>query len=81
MRLSKAAIAAGLIGATSIISPATAATYSYVGQPQPQFGNYVTATVELNCANACTAGDYFETAGIASWSLAAYSSTENLWQP
>lgn len=78
MRLSKTAIAAGWIGAMSVVSAASGATYNYVGQPQPEFGNYIKATVELSCAITCAAGDYFETAGIVSWSLSAYSSTNDL---
>jgi hypothetical protein len=71
--LSALALALALSG---LVSQASATVYTYTGNPDQSrdTGNYVSATVDLNCAGPCAAGSY-ESSGIASFSLTDYSST------
>ena len=59
--------AAIAIGATT---QASATIYTYTGNADPSTGNYLTASVDLNCAGPCAAGKYTYNLGISSFSLA-----------
>lgn len=76
VRLSVLAIT-GFIAMSSFGS-APAATYNYLGRPDSRTGNYLTATMDLNCIAPCPAGDYDpfgSSPGIVSFVLSAYSSS------
>lgn len=70
----------GLIAGLSLASIATdvsAMTFVYTGNPSNNnnTGNYVSATVELNCSGPCADGTYNYNTGIASFILTDYSSS------
>ena len=75
MRINSLMFAAMILLASPI---AQAATYTYTGNPTFGTASYVTATVELNCAGPCAAGDYLYASGMSEYSLSVYSSTNEL---
>ncbi len=72
-------LSALLLGGAAIgaATQASATTYVYTGNalPAPLVGDYVTASVDLNCVGPCAAGDYIYSSGITSFSLTAYDSS------
>ena len=55
-------------------TPASAATYNYIGRSDAISGNYLTASVELDCVAPCVAGSH----SIKSFSLSTYSDSNVL---
>ena len=61
-----------LIGAVMAIGAATQASatiYTYTGNADLSTGNYITGSVDLNCAGSCAAGTYVYNSGISSFSF------------
>jgi hypothetical protein len=61
-----------LFGASMAIGAATQASatiYTYTGNADPSTGNYITGSVDLNCAGSCAAGNYVYNSGISSFSF------------
>jgi hypothetical protein len=64
-----------LLGTAMILGVATQASatiYTYTGKADGS-GDYETATVDLNCAGTCAAGNYLYNQGISSFSLTVNS--------
>jgi hypothetical protein len=57
----------------SVVKPAGAATYTYIGGPM-QLSGHVEASINLNCTGPCTAGDYLDGANLTSFTLTYVSS-------
>src|SRR3954451_13189419 len=66
--MSSRAIIVAVAGLFIAATHATATTYYYHGQPNPSTGDYLTATVDLNCITC--AGDYhYFSGGIIDYQL------------
>jgi hypothetical protein len=79
MNIKSYGLMVGLAIAT-VTSPVAATTYTYTGNAGESFptpGNYVSATVDLNCAGPCGAGNYLYNSGISSFSLTDYNSSNS----
>jgi hypothetical protein len=65
-----------LVGvALAIATPAAATTYLYTSNElgNSSFDDYLTASVDLNCAGPCAEGTYHYSSDITSYSLSAYA--------
>ena len=71
---SKAIIYLAFLSAAMCATPALTATYNYVGSSDAISGNYLTASVELDCVAPCVAGSH----SIKSFALSTYSNSNVL---
>jgi hypothetical protein len=69
------ALLVGVAMAIGAATQASATTYTYMGNPLDNAGDYISASVDLNCAGPCAAGTYVFPSGILSYSLVANTST------